>query len=71
MFRRASTDILRDWWSCHYMSKRLPTQRWIHDGKTYSVALFVEGNKVTGMTPVKLVVPKGCHTCNKPEAVHA
>ena len=53
---------------------RLPTQRWTHDGKTYSVALLVEGNKVTGITPVKLVVPKGCHTCNKQaeaEVAHA
>ena len=44
---------------------RLPSQRWIHDGKTYSVALFVEGGKVTAMTPVKIVVPKGCQDCNR------
>ena len=44
---------------------RLPTQRWTHDGRTYSVALVVEGNKVTGVTPVKVVVPKGCKECNQ------
>ena len=45
---------------------RLPTQRWTHDGRTYSVALIVEGNKVTGITPVKILVLKGCKDCNKP-----
>ena len=43
---------------------RLPTQRWTHDGRTYSVALIVEDNKVTGITPVKIVVHKGCKNCN-------
>ena len=42
----------------------------MHEGKTYSVALFVDGNKVTAMTSVKLVVPKGCNSCNK-EKVNA
>ena len=46
--------------------QRLPTQRWTHDGRTYSVALIVEGSKVTGITPVKVVVSKGCKDCNKP-----
>ena len=49
---------------------RLPTQRCTHDGHTYSVALIVEGCKVTGITPVKIVIPKGCHDCNK-EKVNA
>ena len=52
--------------------KRLPSQRWQYLNRTYSVALYVEGNKVVGMTPVKVVVPKGCKTCGgKPEPIHA
>ena len=53
---------------------KLPPQRWTHDGRTYSVALVVEGNKVTGVTPVKVVVPKGCKDCNQetePKPEHA
>jgi hypothetical protein len=50
---------------------RLPLQRWTHDGKTYSVALVVEGKLVVGMTPVKIVVPKGCKSCNKANAYPA
>ncbi len=44
--------------------QRLPTQRWKHDGKTYSVAFYVRGRVVVGMTPVKVVVPKGRRRCN-------
>lgn len=53
--------------------QRLPNQRWTANGKTYSVALFVDGPKVTAMTTVKLVVPKGCHNCNNDakKLVHA
>jgi len=53
---------------------RLPTQRWTVDDKTYSVALVVEGAEVVGITPVKMVVPKGCHDCNsepEPEVANA
>ena len=56
------------------MRRRLPTQRWMYDGHTYSVALIVEGNKVSGITPVKVVVAKGCKTCNEqtePKLEHA
>ena len=45
--------------------RRLPTQRWTHEGQTYSVALYVDGKKVVGMTPVKLLVPKGCCSCKE------
>ena len=42
---------------------RLPPQRWTHEGQTYSVALYVDGKEVVGMTPVKVVTDKGCKSC--------
>ena len=50
--------------------QRLPNQRWTHDGKTYTVALFVDGPRVISMTPVKLVVPKGCRDCHKEQGAN-
>jgi len=41
--------------------RQLLPQTWQHDGQTFSVALYVEGNTVVGMTPVTasggIVVP--------------
>ena len=31
---------------------KLPPQHWQHDGHTYTVSLFVDGDAVVGMTPV-------------------
>jgi len=32
---------------------KLPAQIWNHDGRQHRVCLFVEGDKVVGMTPVE------------------
>ena len=31
---------------------KLPPQTWQHNGRTYTVSLFVDGDAVVGMTPV-------------------
>ena len=31
---------------------RLPPQKWLHDGTTYTVSIFVDGDQVVGMTHV-------------------
>ena len=51
---------------------KLSPQHWQHNGQTFSVSLFVEGDKVVGMTPVMtsdgiIVPPKnylGDHVAN-------
>ena len=51
---------------------KLPPQYWQHDGRTYTVSLFVDGDVVVGMTPVTtsggiIVPPKkllGDHVAN-------
>ena len=51
---------------------KLPPQTWQHDGRTYTVSLFVDGDAVVGMTPVTtsggiIVPPKkllGDHVAN-------
>ena len=52
---------------------RLPPQHWQHNGQTYTVALFVDGHNVVGMTPVTtasgIIVPQdkkylGDHVAN-------
>ena len=51
---------------------KLPPQHWQHNGRTYTVSLFVEGSAVVGMTPVTtsggiIVPPKkllGDHIAN-------
>ena len=36
---------------------KLPPITWTHDGRSLSVSLFVEGDKVVGMTPVDGAAP--------------
>ena len=51
---------------------KLPPQHWQHNGQTFTVSLFVEGDAVVGMTPVTttggiIVPPKkylGDHVAN-------
>ena len=36
---------------------KLPPITWTHNGRSLSVSLFVEGDKVVGMTPVNGAAP--------------